>query len=52
MHTLDESLSKLLVQHAILPADALAHCRDREAMQKVIDDVEAADRKKKFGWLG
>ena len=52
MHTLDESLSKLLIQRAILPADALAHCRDREAMQKVIDDVEAADRKKKFGWLG
>jgi twitching motility protein PilT len=50
MHTIDESLNRLLHQRAIHPAEALAHCRDREAVQKVIDEIEAADRKKKHGW--
>lgn len=50
MHTIDESLSKLLRQRVILGEDALGHCRDREAIQKVIDEIEAADRKKKGGW--
>jgi twitching motility protein PilT len=50
MHTIDESLTKLLRQRVILPAEALAHCRDREAIQVVIDEIEAADRKKRGGW--
>ncbi len=49
MHTIDESLAKLLRQRAISSADALAHCRNREAMQHVVDEVEKADRKKS-GW--
>ncbi len=46
MHTIDTSLSALLREHQISPDEALANCRDRDAMEKVV-----AESKKK-GWFG
>jgi len=46
MHTIDESLTKLLEEGAIHPEDALANARDRDTIQKVIE----ANAPKKRGW--